>query len=109
MLVHVFVNERVGKQVHILRVYSFLFHSQTNIQSTSPLVAAPLFSLLPGEEKPRPVGNPLTGSLDAAGRPTDPDGGCWAGTRSVVVRSLGMPRIDSKTCQAKNLIIEYNI
>lgn len=64
-----------------------------------------LFSLLPGEEKPRLVGNPLTGSLDAAGRPTDPDGGCWVDTRSVVVRSLGIPRIDSETFQAKNLII----
>lgn len=43
------------------------------------LLVAPLFSLLPRDEELRLVGNPLTGSFDAAGaagRPADPDGGC---------------------------------
>lgn len=63
--------------------------------STSPLVKVPLFSLLPGVVTLRIVGNPLTGSFDAASRDTDPNGGCWVGTRSVVVgRSLGIPRAD---------------
>lgn len=74
------------------------------------LVVAPLFSLLPRDEELRLVGNPLTGSFDAvgaAGRPTDPDGGCWlavdleldvagaraanADARSAAVRGLGIP------------------
>lgn len=42
------------------------------------LLAPPLFSLLPNEEELRLVGNPLTGSFEAAvgaaGRPADP--GC---------------------------------
>lgn len=43
------------------------------------LLVAPLFSLLPRDEELRLVGNPLTGSFEAAGaagRPTDPDAGC---------------------------------
>lgn len=41
------------------------------------LPAAPLFSLLPSDEALRLVGNPFTGSFEAAaGRPDDPDAGC---------------------------------
>lgn len=43
------------------------------------LFMAPLFSLLPRDVELRLVGNPLTGSFDAAdavGRPTNPDAGC---------------------------------